>query len=107
MSPTLKEKRKSKGLCIDCGSKLDTNFVRCRRCNMINNLRTLEWRDRNKLKVNLKKRIQRQKRIEKGLCRDCPNLAEPGLKYCRECIQKGTVRKQNSYLAMNPESYFW
>lgn len=69
------EKRKSNGICIDCGSEYaEPGKTRCKNCSERHNA------SRNNLE---------KLRIEKGICRKCGKApAVDGKKICEKCAEK-------------------
>jgi predicted amidophosphoribosyltransferase len=105
----LRHGRKEKGLCVQCGAKLDREGIYCIRCNDMNNITKSfimqELHENNKCtdcgkpldregwfclkcvrKSNAKARERNMRRREKGLCIQCGNPAEDDRSYCRRCL---------------------
>lgn len=86
--------RKGQGLCPRCGKKALPGKVLCLECNMKNNHRVQEYRDRHKVYIENK-------------CRYCNNQCVEGKKVCAECLEK--LQKQAEYARtfVNTKDHVW
>ena len=87
----LLEKRKANGLCIDCGTELDRDGVRCVKCNT---------------KHNEKNNADRKWYIENGICPVCrDNFLFGDEKVCLECGASKYAETMKSRERLGKEHY--
>ena len=87
----LLEKRKANGLCIDCGTELDRDGVRCVKCNT---------------KHNEKNNADRKWYIENGICPVCrDNFLFGDEKVCLECGASKYAETMKSRERLGREHY--
>ena len=87
----LLEKRKTNGLCIDCGNELDRDGVRCVKCNT---------------KHNEKNNADRKWYIENGICPVCrDNFLFGDEKVCLECGASKYAETMKSRERLGREHY--
>ena len=87
----LLEKRKTNGLCIDCGTELDRDGVRCVKCNT---------------KHNEKNNADRKWYIENGICPVCrDNFLFGDEKVCLECGASKYAETMKSRERLGKEHY--
>ena len=86
--------RKEQGLCVRCGKKALKNHVLCLECNIKNNRREKENRDKSKSHIENK-------------CRWCNNQRVEGKTLCSNCLEK--ARKQAEYARsfVNTDNHIW
>ena len=89
----LREKRKSLGLCSNCGGELDDkHYLQCSSCRAKNKVRM-----RGKYSSE-RARARRELAKEQGLCCDCGSPLDcHSIRLCLSCLEKSRKRSQKWY----------
>ena len=80
----LYEERKNAGECVDCGTHVDGEHVRCKACK-IKNQQTVDTR--------------RKKNVKPGTCRQCSKPLDTDKLQCSGCLAKALAQAKSYYEA--------
>lgn len=101
--------RRARGRCVDCGAKAAPRRIRCKRCCRKSSRAARAYQERNREQYLLmhahkrwslklsnpglldESRARYERKVNNGMCVDCPRVAEDGGRYCERCHKRRIV----------------